>query len=158
MKQVKISPKVISVESRNERKKRLRCELRERDKQLNPYGRIKYDVEQVKKLAGMQCSKKEIAAVLGMAESTFYLHLKYNPEVQRAYDEGKESGKAALRMKQYSVAMTGNVPMLIHLGKNMLEQFDRQKVDQTVTQTQPVLNLVLPGKKKQIEGEVIKKS
>jgi len=143
MKEIKPAVNIQVIETLKEKRKRLKKEARERDKNLKPYGRVTYSVDQVRKLAGMQCPKYEIAAFLGMAESTFYLHLQNNPELENAYKEGKEAGKASLRARQWQLAMQGNTQMLIHLGKNVLEQFDRQKIDQTVTQTQPVINLVL---------------
>lgn len=79
----------------------------------------KIDNEMVVKLAAIGCTNKEIASVLDCNED--YLARGYNTELER----GREQGKMRLRQKQMEVAMKGNVPMLIFLGKNMLGQSDR---------------------------------
>ena len=38
-------------------------------------------------------------------------------------------GKIGLRRKQYEVAMAGNVPMLIWLGKQYLDQAEKQQAE-----------------------------
>lgn len=47
------------------------------------------------------------------------------------FDQKRQPGKIALRRKQYEVAMTGNVPLLIWLGKQYLDQ--SEKVEQKTT-------------------------
>jgi hypothetical protein len=74
------------------------------------------DPEQVKKLAAIQCSYAEMAAVLGCDESTL------TRRFAQVIKEGREQGKMSLKRKQYEVAMAGNCTMLIWLGKNILGQ------------------------------------
>jgi len=77
------------------------------------------DVKLVEELAGLNCSLEEIARVVGCAVST----------LQRGFDQvikkGRESVNTSLKRKQYEVAMSGNVTMLIWLGKNYLGQRDK---------------------------------
>lgn len=76
------------------------------------------DPKQVEQLAMINCSYKEIAAVVGCDEST--LTRRFAQVIQI----GREHGKSSLKKKQFEVAMKGNVTMLIWLGKIMLGQRD----------------------------------
>ncbi len=62
----------------------------------------------------------EIGHILGCSPDT----------LQRNYaaviEEGRSQGKSSLKRKQYEVAMSGNVTMLIWLGKIKLGQVDQQ--------------------------------
>lgn len=75
--------------------------------------------EAVKQLAAIDCSYAEMAAVLGCDEKTL------SNRFSQAIKDGRENGKMSLRRKQFEVAMSGNVPMLIWLGKQRLGQADR---------------------------------
>jgi hypothetical protein len=59
-----------------------------------------------------------MAAVLGCSADT--LERRFAAVIK----EGREQGKMSLKRKQYEVAMSGNVSMLIWLGKNILGQRD----------------------------------
>lgn len=85
--------------------------------------RKKIDAEQVKKLAAIQCSYAEMASIVGCNESTL------TRRFAQAIKEGRDHGKTSLKRKQYEVAMSGNVTMLIWLGKQHLDQ--KEKVEQT---------------------------
>jgi hypothetical protein len=61
----------------------------------------------------------EIAAGSGLSKRTLETH--YCALIEK----GREAGKQSLRHKQFQVAMTGNVSMLIWLGKQILGQWDR---------------------------------
>lgn len=84
------------------------------------------DERQVKSLAGINCSLAEMAAVLDCSEDT--LSRRFAEVIKK----GRESGKMSLKRKQYEVAMSGNVTMLIWLGKITVGQVEqvRQVVDQ----------------------------
>ena len=77
------------------------------------------DVEQVIRLAAIQCSYAEMAAVLGCNEST--LTRRFAQDIQT----GRSTGRSSLKRKQYEMALNGNVTMLIWLGKQYLEQTDK---------------------------------
>ena len=51
-------------------------------------------------------------------------------------EQKKEAMRLNLRKKQYDVAMAGNVSMLIWLGKNELNQSDKQDIDQKIQSIQ----------------------
>lgn len=85
----------------------------------------KVDAEQVKKLAAIQCSNAEIAAVVGVNVRTI------ERRFAAAIKEGRENGKCSLKRKQYEIAMKGNVGMLIWLGKQYLDQKDKRETEMT---------------------------
>jgi AraC-like DNA-binding protein len=82
------------------------------------------DPEMIEKLATVGCTIEQIAAVLGVSKDL--LHRRFNTALR----SGREKGNAALHKKQYQVAMSGNVGMLVWLGKQRLGQTD--KVEQRV--------------------------
>jgi len=77
------------------------------------------DPEQVRKLAAIGCTNVEIASVLGCSHDT--IERRFLDEV----NAGRQAGKMSIRRKQYETAMSGNVTMLIWLGKQMLDQSDK---------------------------------
>lgn len=87
-------------------------------------GRPKKDIdeEQVLRLAAINCSYAEMAAVLGCDESTL------TRRFAQVIKKGREQGNMSLKRKQYEIAMGGNVTMLIWLGKQRLDQ--REKIEQ----------------------------
>jgi len=83
------------------------------------------DFVKLKALAQIQCTDAEIAAVLGCSLPTFNRNKDKDPRVVETIEEGKASGRASLRRKQYAVALDGNPTMLIWLGKQLLGQRDK---------------------------------
>jgi hypothetical protein len=92
---------------------------------------LKIDPDQVAKLAAINCSYAEMAAVLDCDEST--LTKRFSQVIQK----GRSSGRMSLKRKQYEMAMQGNVTMLIWLGKQLLDQTDKRdyEVKSQVNQT-----------------------
>lgn len=62
-----------------------------------------------------------MAAVLGCDEKTL------SNRFSQVIKEGREQGKMSLKRKQYEVAMSGNVTMLIWLGKITVGQVEQVK-------------------------------
>ena len=79
--------------------------------------------QKIEKLASYGLTNKEIAEALGYDDST----LKRNFE--KNIIKGKANLRERLKKKQISVAMQGNVVMLIWLGKQYLGQ--AEKIDET---------------------------
>ncbi len=73
----------------------------------------------IQKLAGYGLTNKEIAEALGYDDNT----LKRNFEIFLI--KGRANLKERLKRKQISVAMQGNVTMLIWLGKQYLGQAEK---------------------------------
>lgn len=75
------------------------------------------DIEQqICDLAERQVADHHIADKLGMGETT--LRRRFGTALKK----GRQGGKAKLQIKQYDMAMNGNVTMLIWLGKQYLGQ------------------------------------
>lgn len=79
----------------------------------------KIDEELLFKLASINCSHAEMAAVLDCSSDT--LERRYAAVIEK----GRQQGRMSLKRKQYEMAMAGNVTMLIWLGKQNLGQRDQ---------------------------------
>lgn len=91
--------------------------------------RIEIDWETVRKLCAMQCTGEEIASFLSIDYDTLQRAVKreYKMSFAEYFKKHSANGKISLRRKQYEVAQSGNVPMLIWLGKQYLDQKDKQE-------------------------------
>ena len=110
----------------------------ERDPELSPVStfkeqtnvagrpRIVVDERTLAGLAAIQCTYLEMAAVLGVDESTLRNHYRDLIEKER------EGGRISIRRAQYTTALKGNVTMQIWLGKQYLGQRDKQDVEVAV--------------------------
>lgn len=76
-------------------------------------------------------TQEAICAVMGMSYSTLQRKLKenYGMNFDQLRQEKREGMKLKLAGKQYEVAMKGNVSMLIWLGKQWLDQKDKQETE-----------------------------
>ena len=88
------------------------------------------DLEQVERLAAIDCTEPELAAVLGIDYATWKRHKKRNPDIVETVERGKENGKASLRRLQWKTASEGNPTMQIWLGKQRLGQQDKKHIEQ----------------------------
>jgi IS30 family transposase len=89
--------------------------------------RLEIDWEQLDKLCAIQCTKAEIADILGVSEDTIDRRCKEEHECSFAvyYKKHQSHGKASLRRQQFKTAMKGNPTLLVWLGKQMLGQTDQ---------------------------------
>lgn len=109
--------------------------------------KLKIDAKQVEALASYGCTNTEIASFFGCERTTI------TKRFSRFIAKGKDSGKIRLRQKQFDVAMKGNVTMLIWLGKQILDQVDKQEHAVTGEEGGPIqIEYVLVKAKKQKEG------
>jgi len=92
--------------------------------------KIKLDPEQAQKLAALQCTFDEIAAFFDVSVDTVRARSRDDPEFSKALEKGRQSGRITLRREQFRLASSGNVTMLIFLGKQRewLGQRDRQDI------------------------------
>ena len=74
------------------------------------------DASRVTELASKGYSVTEIAAICGVSDDT--LRRNFAAEITR----GRILGESELRAKQFEVAMSGDVRMLIYLGRILLKQ------------------------------------
>lgn len=97
-----------------------------------PVGRDKVVVspKEVKDLAAIGCTNRDIANWFGINEDT----LSYN--FKSDLIKGREELKVSLRRAQLKLALGGNAIMLIWLGKNLLGQSDNP-IDSSANQPLP---------------------
>lgn len=88
----------------------------------------KIDPDQVRRLAMINCTYPEIAAVVGCSPDT--LERRFAGVIK----EGWEQGKSSLKRMMWEACTKGNTPMMIFLSKQMLGYSDKveQKVDASV--------------------------
>ena len=85
----------------------------------------KYDIDtkEVEKLAGYGCTNKEISDFFGCSADL----------IEKSYSEFLRKGRAGLKKRlrkaQIDTALSGNATMLVWLGKQMLDQKDKQEVE-----------------------------
>jgi len=108
-----------------------------------PRKKAEIDMKLVRLLASIGCTQEEIAAACGISETT--LKARCKNEIQDGYAEMRRS----LRKWQYNLAKTGNLGMLIWLGKQYLGQ--REKTDAVVREEVVTLDL-LPHKPEPRDG------
>jgi hypothetical protein len=91
-----------------------------------PAGRPKkvIDYSTVERLAAIMCTQEEIANYLNIHVST----LLRDKEFCDTYKKGLDKGKMSIRRQQYKSAEDGNVTMQIWLGKQYLNQRDRNEI------------------------------
>jgi hypothetical protein len=101
----------------------------------------------VERLASIMCTQEEIAEFLEISVRT----LQRDKEFCRIYKKGLETGKMSLRRKQFKLA-DRNPAMAIFLGKNYLNQKDKQDIS---LEEFPKTVILIEGKKKkeQLEEE-----
>ena len=96
-------------------------------------GRTKTEIdwEKVGNFLKAQCSAVGIAGMLGISTDTLYLRCKQDLNLDyTVFSQLKKSeGKELLRAKQYNDALAGNITMQIWLGKQYLDQKDKQEFD-----------------------------
>jgi predicted DNA-binding protein (UPF0251 family) len=88
-------------------------------------------IELVRTLAGLQCTQAEIAAALGINQDTVTRIKQEDERFSDAIITGREFGKTSLRRMQFKNAKNGNAAMQIWLGKQILNQSDKQELDIT---------------------------
>jgi predicted transcriptional regulator len=101
-----------------------------------PNHKANIDAAQVEALSRIGCTQDEIAAVLKCTART--LRNRFSKEMK----SGREQMKMSLRRWQYEKAKEGNVTMLIWLGKQYLDQ--RDKNDTKVTEEVVTIERIAP--------------
>jgi hypothetical protein len=96
--------------------------------------RIEFDLTVVEGLGRIGATIDDMVHVLPASKRTIAERMA-EPEgdFRTAYEKGRSLLNSSLRRKQIQVAMTGNVAMLIWLGKQHLAQADRQDTRISVT-------------------------
>ena len=97
--------------------------------------RAEIDLAVLRRAAAIGCTNEELAVVVGVCSKTFYDHLKQDPDMQQAIDEGRQAGRTTLRRLQWQRANAGSDTMLIWLGKQLLGQRDKAQIEADVNGT-----------------------
>jgi hypothetical protein len=122
-------------------------------KNENKVGRpeIKIDWAKVDQYLKAQCNGTGIAGIIGVSPDTLYRKcIEDNKTNFEAYSRQKKSeGQEQLRAKQFLTAQEGNVTMQIWLGKQYLDQRDRQ--EWTGKDGAPLIKNVIKWGDKEIE-------
>ena len=96
-------------------------------------GRPKTDisVKTFEGLCSINCTKDEMCGIFDCDEKTLTRWCKdtYGLGFSDVYKKKSASGKASLRRMQFKAAESGNVTMQIWLGKQYLEQKDKQGIE-----------------------------
>ena len=80
-------------------------------------------LKRIRGLAGIQCTQKEAATVLGVCSETLRSFFDRHKKAQEAWEFGRDIGKASMRRFQIKQA-EHNPTMAIWLGKQYLGQSD----------------------------------
>lgn len=93
------------------------------------------DWSNIENLCGLMCTAEEIAGFLGVSADTLDRRIKERCNYGFAdyFKRHSSKGRISLRRKQYQVAESGNPTMLIWLGKQYLDQKEKQEIDHQST-------------------------
>ena len=82
-------------------------------------------------LLSFQCTKEDIAGFFHVSEKTIarFCQREYHKPFTEVAEEYRSSGRVSLRRAQYAAAKAGNVQMLIFLGKQWLNQTDKNETN-----------------------------
>lgn len=106
--------------------------------------RIELNEDQAEQLATIGCTDEEIGLVLGCSPDTVSRRKADTPEFAARLAKGRATLKSSLRRAQYESGIKHlNVKMLIWMGKQLLDQRDRQSHEITGPDGGPV-QLVTP--------------
>ena len=92
--------------------------------------KIEFNLEALESLCRLNCTHAEIAAYFNVSLKTVERRYKEEPDFAAAVDRGKATGRLSLRRKQIELVDNGNASMAIWLGKQLLNQTDKQEIDQ----------------------------
>jgi len=102
-------------------------------KAKNLGGRPKYqiDYETLDSLCKIMCTAEEIASILDIDRDTLTAALKRDGNIgfSAYYKKKSADGKRSLRRIQHEQALDGNTTMMVWLGKQYLDQTDKQNID-----------------------------
>jgi hypothetical protein len=91
---------------------------------------IQINWEEFDKLCALHCTLEEFACYFDCSVDTIENKVKeaHGVKFSEYFNLKKGAGKVSLRRKQFQVAMKGNPTMLLWLGKQWLDQKDKQEL------------------------------
>jgi hypothetical protein len=85
-------------------------------------------LEELEKLASLQCTLGEVASYFKVTITAVDKCLAKKPEFRAAWQRGQDNGRISLRRAQVQKALAGNPTMLIWMGKQILGQKDQHEL------------------------------
>ena len=85
------------------------------------------DQKEFEKLCSFFCTKREIASFFEVSEDTIERWCKktYKQTFAVTYDQKSDGGRISIRRAQFQKALSGNIALLIWLGKQYLGQAEK---------------------------------
>ena len=92
------------------------------------------DFELIDNLCGIQCTGEEMASVLDIDYDTLNARIKEKTgkTFSEYFKQKSGKGKVSLRRKQFTLAQGGDKTMLIWLGKQYLNQSEKNEVQANI--------------------------
>lgn len=87
------------------------------------------DLDVVSALAAIGATKEELSTALGCSHEYVNQQLNDNPAFKLAFEQGYVTMKHSLRRAQIAMALNGSAALLIWLGKQHLNQSDKQELN-----------------------------
>lgn len=95
----------------------------------DPVSPSERDLVIIERLGSLMCSPEEVVAICGLTKNCF----NGSTAIQGAWARGQQRAKARLRLMQWDAAAMGSERMLVHLGKQYLDQTEKTE-SQTPTE------------------------
>lgn len=111
--------------------------------------KIELDVDEIRELASEANTMEDISDLLGVDSST----IANDPEYKRAYELGMSDMRCSLRHWQFQAAKSGNVTMLIWLGKVLLGQKEETQTTVKFEREDDELTKSLIGLAKEMDSQ-----
>lgn len=112
----------------------------------------KVDKEMFEKLCGLHCTLIEISGFMGISDDTIerWCKREYKKPFAEINKLKRGKGAVSLRRKQFEIAMSGNPTLLIWLGKQYLNQTEK---NETFERDKPFELSYLPKSKRKNGSE-----
>jgi len=116
---------------------------------------IKVDKETFEKLCGLHCTLIEISGFMGCSDETIerWCKREYGKPFAEVNKLKRGKGAVSLRRKQFEVAMNGNPTLLIWLGKQYLDQSDKNELNANISHAHTVTDLIKGTRTEQLALE-----
>lgn len=92
------------------------------------------DWNEFENLCKIQCTVPEISSYFDMSDDTLQRKVleHYGVGFAVVFAQKKGKGKVSLRRRQIQAALAGDKTMMVWLGKNYLDQTDKQEIKQEI--------------------------
>jgi len=84
-----------------------------------PRPKVKIELVELEKLAGMQCTDEEIAAFFNVSPRTIERR-RQNKKFREIMDQARAKGRVSVRRNLFRLSASGNIAATIFLSKNLL--------------------------------------